>query len=137
MTDVLLHQTPDNGEIDINGGAVAMTDGLETALYLSLFGGNVDDAGGQDLANTWWGNRSEQDPAQRYRSETQHLLGTLPATSGNLRRIQDAAQRDLQWLESVDLAVTAALVALNTVEITIVSQGSRYVYQTSWGSSTQ
>lgn len=124
MTDVLLYQTNDNGEIEIESGLVTLTPGLDTAAYLSLFGGNWKDDGSQNNRQTWWGNLDETEPAKRYRSETQYLLGTLPATSGNLRRIEDAATRDLKWLldEAIasSLTVSASLIGLNRVKIDII-----------------
>lgn len=105
MTDVLLRQTLDGGEITVESGLVLMSEGLETAAYLSLFGGNQDDAG--DAASErleWWGNVDEPEPARRYRSETQWLVQRLPAVPRNLRRVEQAAARDLAWMLETGLA---------------------------------
>jgi phage gp46-like protein len=122
--DVLLFQTNDNGEIEIENGIVTLSPGLETSAYLSLFGGNWKDDGSQNNRQTWWGNLVETELVRQYRSETQFLLGTLPATTGNLKRIQDAAARDLQWLLDENAAssvtVSASLIGLNRVKIAIV-----------------
>lgn len=144
MTDVLLFQTNDNGEIEIEDGLVALTPGLDTAAYLSLFGGNWKDDGSQNNRQTWWGNLGETEPAKRYRSETQYLLGTIPATSRNLRRIEDAAARDLQWLldESIasSLTVSASLIGLNRVKIEVIIRAegdeSQFNYTENWRAST-
>lgn len=122
--DVLLFQTNDNGEMEIENGIVTLSPGLETSAYLSLFGGNWKDDGSQNNRQTWWGNLDETDPSRQYRSETQFLLGTLPATTGNLKRIEDAAKRDLSWLVDENAAssvtVSASLIGLNRVKIEIV-----------------
>lgn len=144
MTDVLLFQTNDNGEMEIEGGLVTLTPGLDTAAYLSLFGGNWKDDGSQNNRQTWWGNLGETNPARRYRSETQYLLGTVPATSRNLKRIEDAATRDLQWLldESAasSLTVSASLIGLNRVKIEVIIRAegdeSRFSYTENWRAST-
>lgn len=144
MTDVLLFQTNDNGEIEIEDGLVTLTPGLDTAAYLSLFGGNWKDDGSQNNRQTWWGNIGEQDPSQRYRSETQYLLGTIPAITRNLRRIEDAATRDLQWLldESIasSLTVSASLIGLNRVKIEVIIRAegdeSQFNYTENWRAST-
>lgn len=144
MTDVLLYQTNDNGEIEIESGLVTLTPGLDTAAYLSLFGGNWKDDGSQNNRETWWGNLNETEPAKRYRSETQYLLGTLPATSRNLRRIEDAAARDLQWLldEAIasSLTVSASLIGLNCVKIEVIIRAegdeSQFNYTENWRAST-
>lgn len=99
MADVLQFNTADGGEIEILNGRPTMTNGLETAAYLSLFGGNERDGGiAADDHLQWWGNLGETEPARRYRSETQHLLRALPAITANLRRVEAAAGRDLAWM---------------------------------------
>ena len=51
--DVLLFQTVDDGEINIENGVVEMSGGLETAAYLSLYGGNEDDDGREARQNIY------------------------------------------------------------------------------------
>ena len=43
--DVKLIQTNDDGDINIINGVTEMSGGLETTVYLALFGGNEDDNG--------------------------------------------------------------------------------------------
>ncbi|MCP4444596.1 MAG: hypothetical protein GY811_04525 [Myxococcales bacterium] len=138
--DVLLYQTDDGGEINVVNGLVEMSGGLQTSVYLSLFGGNEDDDGRQDSAQTWWGNLSETEKPKRYRSEAQHLLQALPASSGNLRRIEDAAARDLQWFIdggiASNVAVAASIPGLNYINLTIdieaYGEESRFNYVENW-----
>jgi phage gp46-like protein len=113
LTDVLLRQSNDGGEITIQGGLLLMSEGLETAAYLSLFGGNEDDPAGTDTTLQFWGNLLEVEPERHYRSETQFLVQALPAIPFNLRRIEQAAARDLQWMLDAGVAVSV------TVEATI------------------
>jgi phage gp46-like protein len=124
MTDVLLRLGPDGGEITIEGGLALMSDGLETAALLSLYGGNEQDSGDADSAEQYWGNIGETEPARRYRSETQYLLRSLSAVPANLRRIEEAASRDLEWLTDSGLAqsidVSASIPELNRVQIDVV-----------------
>lgn len=98
MSDVRIFQTPDGGEVLVEIGTMAVDDGLESTVFLSLFGGNEDDAGGDDIARSWWANALETDPARQYRSQTQNLLRSIPATSFNMRRIKAAAVNDLTWM---------------------------------------
>lgn len=133
--DVLLFQTTDDGEIVVEGGIVEMSGGLETSAYLSMFGGNEDDTGSDNNPFTWWGNISENQKVKRYRSETQNLLQALPATTGNLRKIEDAAKRDLSWFIESGVAslldVTATIPALNTVKIIVIieAQGEENTFE--------
>lgn len=141
--DVKLFQTDDEGDITVRDGVVEMGGGLETAAYLSLFGGNEDDDGLTDNPKTWWGNLGEIDPVRQYRSETQNLLRGIPATSGNLRRIEDAASRDLAWFISERVAssisVSASIPGVNRVKITVDIEAdgieSRFEFVENWKAS--
>ena len=135
--DVLLFQTVDDGNINVENGITEMSSGLETAAYLSMFGGNEDDDGSDGNKDNWWGNIDEVDPVNQYRSETQNLLQSIPATSGNLLRIQSAVERDLAWFIEVGVAVSVAAIvtipALNRVRITINIDGdTTLVFVENW-----
>lgn len=121
--DVRLYQILDDGDIIIENGIAEMNGGLATAAYLSLFGGNEDDNGRPDNSSTWWGNFIEPDLSRRYVSELQHLMQTLPLITGNLRRIEDAALRDLRWFLTEQIAssveVEAFIPDVNRVDITV------------------
>jgi phage gp46-like protein len=128
--DVLLFQTNDGGDVSVSGGLVKMSGGLETAAYLSLFGGNEDDNGQAGNPETWWGNVNEPEPRRQYRSETQYLLRSLAAVPANLRRLEQAAVRDLSWMVAAGVATevlaAASMPGLNQVRIvaTINAGGS-------------
>lgn len=125
MTDVRLYQSSDGGEIDFDeNGNPVLAVGLETAAYLSLFGGNLLDSGIEaDDPFQWWGNYDETQQDRRYRSETQALVQGLPNVPGNLLRIQDAMSRDLQWFVSsslaTDLQVGASVPGHNRLDLTV------------------
>ncbi len=123
MTDVLMTQTADGGEVAFRNGQAVMSEGLETSCLLSLFGGNKLDSGlDADNAKQWWANLSETDAALQYRSQLQHLLATLPLTPANLARFEDAATADLAWLTvsvADSVAVQGSMPALNTIQIDI------------------
>lgn len=141
--DVLLCQTNDDGEINVEDGIVEMSGGLETAAYLSLFGGNEDDDGRDNSSANWWANLDEVDPSRQYRSETQNLLQALAATTGNLRRIEDAASRDLAWFTQNNVAssvtVSASIPGLNKIKLTInieaVGEESSFEFVENWKAS--
>tara|TARA_R110002153_G_C13332612_1_gene498604 strand:- start:23329 stop:23772 length:444 start_codon:yes stop_codon:yes gene_type:complete len=121
--DVKLFQTIDDGNITVANGVVEMSGGLETAAYLSLFGGNEDDDGRDDNPDDWWGNLDEGELDKQYHSETQNLLQSIPATTNNLLRIEDAANRDLAWFIDGKIAssiiVVVIMPGLNKVNISI------------------
>ncbi len=121
--DVRLYQILDDGDIVIEDGIAEMNGGLGTAAYLSLFGGNEDDNGRPDNSFQWWGNFIEIDPSKRYTSELQNLMQSLPLITGNLRRIEDAATRDLKWFLTENIAsnveVEASIPGVNKVDISV------------------
>lgn len=157
MSDVHLFHTNDGGDVEFAAPGKpnddAYTDlkldpGLETASYLSMFGGNERDSGllttgeaGTPPRLQWWGNLGEP-KSQHQRSETQHLLRSIPATSGNLLRVEDAVRRDHQWMLDDKLAdevdASASLVAKDTVdiEVRVVVQGEEFLFffQSLWAS---
>lgn len=134
MSDVLLTNNPNGGEIEIANGRVAMTDGYESAAYLSLWGGNDEDAGSdRDTSKSWWGNIGEPTESQ-HRSKTQHLLRSMPLAPRNIRTIEDAAKSDLAWLlqyGASDISVSASIPALNTLSLLVIikASGNEYTYR--------
>lgn len=138
--DVKLFQTNNEGDVSVVAGVIEMSGGLETAAYLSLFGGNEDDDGRDNNSANWWGNLDEIDTTRQYRSELQHLIESLPLITGNLRRIEAAATRDLAWFLETKVAnkveVTATIPALNTVKLDVVIEAvgeeSRFEFVENW-----
>lgn len=120
---------------------VVTTDGFDTMAYLELFGGNEDDSGGADKTNDWWGNDGEVDGAKRYRSRFHHLLRTLPATSGNLKRLQAAGVVQLEAAfvatkiaNGVSLSLTIPRKGRLNIVIEIDAYGRReaFVFTENW-----
>ena len=121
--DVVLYQSLDDGEIEIVDGIVTMDGGLQTAVYLSLFGGNDDDAAGFDTRLSWWGNIQENDESKKIRSLTQYNLKALPATTFNMLIIKDSVLRDLAWMTEIGAATEVdcevSIPAINKVQINV------------------
>lgn len=121
--DVKLFQTTDGGEITVTGGVTQLTGGLDTAVYLSLFGGNFDDDGSEGNRAQWWGNFGETEDARKYRSKTQYLLRSIPATSGNLRRVEEAVLADLAWMLEIkaatEIKATISIPGVNRVKMIV------------------
>ena len=137
--DVLLYQTTDNGEMNVELGVTEMTGGFQTAIYLSLYGGNDDDSGTEaDDSKQYWQNLIETIPARKLRSETQFILQSLPATSGNLKMVEAAALKDLDWLSdsASNIEARATIPRLNWVDIfiTFEADGKReqFKYSANW-----
>lgn len=142
--DIILYQSVDGGEITVTGGIVEMDGGLQTTVYLALFGGNYGDDGSFDTNKSWWANLLDTDTALHYRSETQFLLKSIPSTSNNLRRIEAATLRDTQYLLDLSIASavesTARIVGVNKISITmnIEADGtsSDFTFTENWEASS-
>lgn len=136
--DVFIFDTADGGDITQD---LAIRDGLGSSVYLSLFGGNVKDDGRETNAFNWWGNIGENNLSRLYRSETAFLLATVPPTPSNLRRIEDAAGRDLAWCITEKVSKTVRVVAsmpkLNFVKLVVFLEGiSPLEFRAHWGDAT-
>lgn len=135
--DVLLFHTLDDGDLQVDQGMVAMDGGLRSAVYISLFGGNEDDSGGDKDPQNWWGNIGQR---HQVRSETQHLLQTATPTSANLLRVEDAITRDLVWLVSegaaAEVSARVIIPTYNSIKITVTIDGITLDFVDNW-SATQ
>lgn len=137
--DVYIYDTADGGNITPD---LEIRDGLENAVYLSLFGGNVLDDGSQDTPFQWWGNLNENQESKMYRSQASYLLRTVTPTANNLRRIEDAAKRDLAWMISDGITETVSIVAtmpaLNHVKLTVALNGIDPIeFRAFWATKTE
>ena len=103
--DVLLIETPDGGDIVLESGLVKPCKDFSTAVYLSLFGGNKDDAGTVENRCTWWANTLKETPeTEKVVSRFQAVITGLPLSVKNIRKAETAAALDLEWLKSDGVA---------------------------------
>ena len=119
MGDVLLVSGGDGGDIVVEDGLVKDCRNFDTAVYLSLFGGNKDDLNGRPK-ETWWGNLVPGTKRNEWmHSEFGAMVTGLPLTSGNLRNASEAASRDLDWVKSEAGAdsVSSSLLAENSKRV--------------------
>lgn len=133
MADVLIFQTPDGGEVTCTAGQILLDDGVASVVYISLWGGNEDDSGSDaDKPKEFWANKIETDATKKIRSRTQALLRSIPATSGNLRLIEEAVAQDLAWMLETKLATfvgaSVSIPRLNwvNIEVSVEIQGKSF-----------
>ena len=116
MTDVLLFQTINDGDILVDSQGIALTEGLESSVYLSMFGGNEDDV-------TWWGNLSELDPVNQYIGQTAKAINVAIVTPSRVLPIKDAALADLAWIVAggyaQEVTVSVGIPRVNTVSVLV------------------
>lgn len=114
--------TQDGGEFQIVNGKAALDDTPKTAIYLSLFGGDISDSGDDsDNFNQWWGNFVATDELSTYRSRTQYILKKYAGTTANLNKLREAVTLDVEWLRDSfdDVTVECKIPAINAVLITV------------------
>lgn len=133
MSDIRLKETLDGGdfvliEVEDTDGLFHDLDldgGLETAIYLSHFGGNLEanTTGNEEpgvLRKDWFGNTFvSEDPERMANSELDRAYFELPVTSGNLLKFEDAAEADLKWLLTNDIASSVENDAIITAPETV------------------
>ena len=121
------------GGIQIIRGKIATDHTLETPIYLSLFGGNIEaqttstrnPAGVENL--DWFGNLYQQKQGfPLFNSSFEKILRNTVLISGNIKVFQKAIAEDLDWLvkrkiaKSISSAITITGRNSMTIEITVV-----------------
>lgn len=97
--DVLLFDTQDGAEITIFNGLISMDKGFNSAVYLSLFGGDKDDTGEVVNNNTWWGNKIQNiSENEKLVSRFQAFITSVPLISKNVKLAEGKVIQDLQWM---------------------------------------
>lgn len=116
---VQLEHTEDGGRL------VEGTNDLFSAVYLSLFGGNVADSGRQGDTKTWWANQF-LDPIKHRRSRTQYILLHSPAfTPKVIQAVKQAVSDDCSWIPGVKVTnVEIFQLSQKYVDFTIEIDGS-------------
>lgn len=130
--DILIYSTNDGGEIQLDENDLFVNDnGFDSAIYLSLFGGNSEDNGtAATEKNEYWGNDLDlNDPDRQLTSRLQYILTGYPATPSNLNKVKLAAKEDLQWMlnnEIIDeLEITATIPRRNYLSLEINGKKDR------------
>lgn len=97
--DVLLFDAQDGAEISIINGLITMDKGFNSAVYLSLFGGDKDDTGEVVNNNTWWGNKIQNISGnEKLVSRFQAFITSVPLITKNVELAEHKVKQDLQWM---------------------------------------
>lgn len=96
--DVLIVESQDGGDLVLANGLIFADEQFSTAVYVSLFGGNKEDAGKVKNKDEWWGNfLSDVSESEKLRSRFQYVISGLPMSIKNIREAELAAEMDLKW----------------------------------------
>lgn len=147
MSDIGLTWDSNSGGADfaVTANDLALDDGLETAVYLSLFtdrqalDGDVLPEGMTDRRG-WWGDEFPLVAGDKIGSRL-WLLAREKSTPAVVSRAQEYAREALQWLvddhvaASVDVTTTLVSTGVLGLSIAIVrptGDRARYQYQYTW-----
>jgi phage gp46-like protein len=133
--DLLLEDTVDGGDIQIEDGLLVPDRTFRTAVYLSLFGGNKEDSGKVKNNKTWWGNTLPGTGAnEKLVSRFQAVISGLPMTTKNIGEAEAAARLDLKWTIDEGVAekiiVSGSAKAHNKFALRVeIKAGGKSVYE--------
>ena len=122
--DVKLIITKEGFDIDLKDNFVEMTRGFESAIFLSLFGGNEeDDYSEATNKNQFWGNNLQNNESGKYRSRTLKFINGSVANAQNLQLLEQNILLDLNWFIEENIAdtvdVNCYIPAFNELKIEI------------------
>ena len=125
MTDMALLNSLGGGDIKIINGDSIPDNGLETAVFITLFGSDLRNEG-------FYGDAYSTFEAEKLNGDFQKLLSE-PITSSNLLRLEDSAKKDLDWMIRdglvSEIIVSIIVLGINKIKITIdFSEGSSFSF---------
>jgi len=133
---IALKDNKTRGDFYIENGKIKTDLTLHTIIYISLFGGNTQAdtpikrrPAGVDN-NDWWGNLfSIQKPEDKFNTKFERALQSIAMMSGTLKKYEQAAIEDLQWLitkkivDSVDATASIVSAQRLKMEINVIKPG--------------
>jgi len=125
MENYSIYDNGDGGQLFIQNNDIQKSGGLGVAVYLKLFGGNVDaSTTGQEVSGEirkdWWGNNRFDTSRKWINSETERVLRGASLTDQSLIDIEEAVKTDLESLKIFgEISVSVAYPGLNRVSIAI------------------
>lgn len=105
MTDIVIFESGNGGDISIKDGDVVTTDGLFNQPYLAHFGGNVGNSTtGQEIEGEerfdWWGNTFLEEQNQM-NSLLENTLNNVSLNSSGRLVLENDSKKDLEFLSEI------------------------------------
>lgn len=125
--DLHIFESGSGGEMKILNGDLMLSETLFQTIYLSMFGGNVEEntTGDIDQAkerNDWWGNQLfyPNDESKWFNSNTERTLLETTLNSQGRQKIEEAIKNDLNFLSDVvEIEVNVSVESLDVLKISI------------------
>lgn len=128
--DLKLIETGNGGDFVSLGNDLEITDTIYTLVYLSLFGGNVEESTVNGFVKPqsfdYWANKLVfgNEPTQQFNSETERTLNNTPLNTSAIEKISDAVLTDLAYLKKLfKVTVKVSLPYINQIKIEIFFDG--------------
>jgi hypothetical protein len=122
MTDILIYESGNGGELSLKNGDIESTDGLSNMPYLAHFGGNTEasttenEETGEDRKD-WWGNQFLEEQHQM-NSTLEKSLDEIALTSSGRAKIERDAKKDLEFMaEFADINCEVSIPGLNKIVV--------------------
>lgn len=117
MKDVLLVVGNDGTDAVLKSEDLVLTEGLETAIYLALFGGNE-----------YWAN-GILSSSEKYNSKTEQVFKTVALNTSGRLKIEQAIKEDLSLLAQQENLSLDVLVMINLDRADIQIKLGNMVYE--------
>jgi hypothetical protein len=125
--DINLFESGSGGEMRILNSDLLLTETIYQTIYLSLYGGNVEQDTNNEESNLkenfdYWGNQLfySNNPDKWFNSQTERTLSTVALNGEGRKLIEDAVNADLQFLNNVvNFTVEVNITSSNKAEILI------------------
>lgn len=117
MTDILIYESGNGGEISIVNGDIQSTDSLANQSYLAHFGGNLEAlTTGEETENTerfdWWGNTFLSQENQM-NSLLEKTLNEVALNSSGRITLERKSKEDLGFLKDFGEISTTVQISSN------------------------
>ena len=125
--DVKLVPTIDGGELSFEGGQPVMEQGLESAVYISLF------------STDFWGNMVS-DSGEKLNSGIMQIMNRRSLNNSARLDIQESAKNALSWITSENIASAVSIETymrtLSILEMTVIIEkpggAQQFKYEINW-----
>lgn len=128
MKDIALYETGNGGDFFLNNGDISSVEILIHQVYISLFGGNIEDSTkGNEIEGQkrfdWWANSLifKDNIERQFNSETERTLNKVALNSSGRNEIERAVQSDLAALSKiVNFEIKVSIQSEKKVEIIVL-----------------
>jgi hypothetical protein len=127
--DLAIVETGNGGDLVKTGNDLSFVFSIQSMIYLSLFGGNVEGdtttkSNEEEQSFDYWANDllMKTEPSQQFNSQTERTLSKVAFNSDGRVKILNAVKNDLKYFSSdlgVELKIEVRIIDYKEVQIDI------------------